>query len=65
MEILVEFEGEQLNDIEHHSTNFSSFNHIAQHLQNAKKHQISIEKSMSIGTIFLLIIILIIVLGVL
>ncbi|GLJ46544.1 hypothetical protein SUGI_0980860 [Cryptomeria japonica] len=46
MAVLVEAQGEQLNDIEHHVTNAASFvNHGAQQLQVAKKHQRSSRKS--------------------
>lgn len=62
MAVLVEAQGEQLNDIEHHVTNASSFvHHGTQQLQTAKKHQRNTRKWMCIGIIILLIIILIIV----
>eukprot|EP01018_Ginkgo_biloba_P018193 Gb_27100 [translate_table: standard] len=62
MAVLVEAQGEQLNDIEHHVTHASSYvNHGTQQLQTAKKHQRNTRKWMCIGIVLLLVIILVIV----
>lgn len=62
MSVLVEAQGEQLDDIEHHVTHASSFvSHGTQQLQTAKTHQRNTRKWTCIGIILLLIIILVIV----
>lgn len=62
MSVLVEAQGEQLDDIEHHVTHASSFvNHGTQQLQVAKKHQRNTRKWTCIAIILILIIIIVIV----
>lgn len=62
MSVLVEAQGEQLDDIEHHVTHASSFvHHGTQQLQVAKKHQRNTRKWTCIAIILLLIIIIVIV----
>lgn len=62
MSVLVEAQGEQLDDIEHHVTHASSFvSRGTQQLQTAKTHQRNTRKWTCIGIIVLLVIILVIV----
>lgn len=59
MTVLVQFQGEQLDDIESHVARASSFVHTgAEHLETARKHQRNTRK----WTFYLIILILIIVL---
>eukprot|EP01018_Ginkgo_biloba_P012893 Gb_39853 [translate_table: standard] len=62
MAVLVESQGEQLNDIEYHVTHAAEYvEHGTKQLRTAKKHQRSSRKWMCIGIMLLLILILIIV----
>jgi len=62
MSVLVEAQGEQLDDIENHVAHASSFVHHGTHqLQTAKKHQRNTRKWTCIAIILLLIIIIVIV----
>lgn len=62
MSVLVEAQGEQLDDIENHVAHASSFVHHGTHqLQTAKKHQRNTRKWTCVAIILLLIIIIAIV----
>ncbi|KAF9661146.1 hypothetical protein SADUNF_Sadunf19G0037400 [Salix dunnii] len=62
MAVMVEAQGEQMDDIEHHVLNASHYvKDGAKELKSAKDHQTSSRKWMCIGIILLLIIILVIV----
>ena len=62
MVVLVEAQGEKLNDIEHHVIHAANYvGHGTKQLNSAKKYQINTRKWMCIGIILLLILILIIV----
>jgi syntaxin 1B/2/3 len=66
MTVLVQFQGEQLDDIESHVARASSFVHTgAEQLQTARKHQKNTRKWTCYCIILLLIIILVVVLSVL
>jgi syntaxin 1B/2/3 len=65
MTVLVQFQGEQLDDIESHVARASSFVHTgAEQLQTARKHQKNTRKWTCYCIILLLIIILVVVLSV-
>ncbi len=65
MAVLVEAEGEQLNDIKHHVIHVANYvGHGTKQLKGAKKHRRNTRKWMCIRIILLLILILIIVIPV-
>lgn len=62
MAVMVEAQGEKMDDIEHHVVNAAQYvNDGAKNLKTAKKYQKSSRRCMCIGAIILLILILVVI----